>query len=58
MIFYLRLDYISNVFPYLIESILSQNLIKVLGFLVVFLWRQEASHMIHQIWKPQIRGIF
>ena len=36
MIFYIRLDYISNVFPYLIESILSQNLIKVLGFLVFF----------------------
>ena len=34
MISYIRLDYISNVFPYLIKNILSQNLTKVLGFLV------------------------
>jgi len=49
MIFYIRLDYISNVFSYLIKSILSQNLTKVLGlsvFFVFFSWRQEASHMI------------
>jgi len=58
MIFYIRLHYISNVFSYLIESILSQNLIKVLGFLVFFLWRQEASHMIQPDLETSDKGYF
>jgi len=57
MISYIRLDYISNVFPYLTKTILSQNLTKVLDFsvfFVFFLWRQEASHMI----QPDLETIF
>jgi len=61
MIFYIRLDYISNVFSYLIESILSQNLTKVLGFsvfFVFFLWRQEVNHMIQSDLETSDKGFF
>jgi len=61
MIFYIRLDYISNVFSYLIKSILSQNLTKVSGFsvfVVFFLWRQEASHMIQPDLETSDNGYF
>jgi len=61
MISYIRLDYISNVFSYLIKSILSQNLTKVLGFSVFFVffsWRQEASHMIQSNLETSDKGYF
>jgi len=61
MISYIRLDYISNVFPCLIKNILSQNLTKVLGFLVFlvfFSWRQEASHMIQPDLETSDKGFF
>jgi len=62
MISYIRLDYISNVFSYLIKSILSQNLTKVLGvsvfFVFFFSWRQEASHMIQPDLETSDKGYF
>ena len=61
MVSYIRLDYISNVFPYLTKTILSQNLTKVLDFLVFFvffLWRQEASHMIQPDLEISDKGYF
>ena len=61
MISYIRLDYISNVFPYLTKTILSQNLTKVLDFsvfFVFFLWRQEASHMIQPDLETSDKGYF
>jgi len=61
MISYIRLHYISNVFPYLIKSILSQKLTKVLGvsvFFVFFSWRQEASHMIQPDLEISDKGYF
>jgi len=61
MISYIRLDCISNVFPCLIKNILSQNLTKVLGFLVFlvfFSWRQEASHMIQPDLETSDKGYF
>ena len=38
MLFYIRLNYISNVFSYLIKNIFSQNLTKVLGFSEFFVF--------------------
>jgi len=61
MISYIRLDYISNVLSYLIKSILSQNLTKVLDFSVFFVFfslRQEASHMIQPDLKISDKGFF
>jgi len=61
MISYIIFDYISNVFPYLIKSILSQKLTKVLGFSVFFVffsWRQEASHMIQTDLKTSDKRYF
>jgi len=58
MLSYIRLNYISHVFSYLIKIILSQNLTKVLGFFGFFSWRQEASHMIQSDLETSDKGYF